>query len=187
MALKKCEVLSGGEKARVLLGKLIATPVHCLLLDEPSNHLDMQSVDSLVEALDVFDGAVVMVTHNEMILNNIANKLIVFDGEFPYLYLGTYQEFLADRGFSDEEKIIQPKKEKKDSNKQQKLENRKTAPRTRKSRSKSRRVYRTKRIFRDGFADGDDQKCQRRSKNVRAGKRAQIRAVGYRKTIRRAR
>ncbi len=103
MALKKCEVLSGGEKARVLLGKLIATPTHCLLLDEPSNHLDMQSVDSLIEALDVFEGALVLVTHNETILNTIANKLIVFDGDFPYVFLGTYQEFLTDRGFSDEE------------------------------------------------------------------------------------
>ncbi|MGL5955553.1 MAG: ATP-binding cassette domain-containing protein, partial [Brevinema sp.] len=105
MALKKCEVLSGGEKARVLLGKLIASPTHCLLLDEPSNHLDMQSIDSLVEALSVYEGAVVLVTHNEMILHNIANKLIIFDGDFPYVFLGTYQEFLEDKGFSEEEPI----------------------------------------------------------------------------------
>lgn len=109
MALKKCEVLSGGEKARVLLGKLIASPCHALLLDEPTNHLDMQSVDSLVEALDAFEGALIMVTHNEMILNMLANKLIVFDGDEPYIFLGTYQEFLQDKGFIDEE-VAKPKK-----------------------------------------------------------------------------
>ncbi|MGL4394687.1 MAG: ATP-binding cassette domain-containing protein [Brevinema sp.] len=108
LALKKCGVLSGGEKARVLLGKLIATPTQCLFLDEPSNHLDMQSVDSLIEALDVFEGGIVFVTHNEMILHAIANRLIVFDGERPYVFEGTYQEFLEQKGFSDE--MIEDKK-----------------------------------------------------------------------------
>ena len=111
LALKKCDVLSGGEKARVLLGKLIATPVHCLFLDEPSNHLDMQSVDSLIEALDYFEGAMVFVTHNEMILHALATKLIVFDGDYPYVFPGTYQEFLEDKGFSGEELVKKPKKE----------------------------------------------------------------------------
>lgn len=111
LALKKCDVLSGGEKARVLLGKLIATPTHCLFLDEPSNHLDMQSVDSLIEALDYYDGAMIFVTHNEMLLHALATKLIVFDGDNPYIFLGTYQEFLEQKGFSDEEPL-KPKKEK---------------------------------------------------------------------------
>lgn len=110
LALKKCDVLSGGEKARVLLGKLIATPTHCLFLDEPSNHLDMQSVDSLIEALDYFDGGMIFVTHNEMFLHALATKLIVFDGDYPYVFPGTYQEFLEDKGFSDEEPL-KPKKE----------------------------------------------------------------------------
>ncbi|MGL4388818.1 MAG: ABC-F family ATP-binding cassette domain-containing protein [Brevinema sp.] len=109
LALKKCDVLSGGEKARVLLGKLIATPTQCLFLDEPSNHLDMQSVDSLIEALDYFPGGIVLVTHNEMILHSIANRLIVFDGDNPYVFEGTYQEFLDRKGFSDE--IVETKKE----------------------------------------------------------------------------
>ncbi|MGL4562961.1 MAG: ABC-F family ATP-binding cassette domain-containing protein [Brevinema sp.] len=102
LALKKCDVLSGGEKARVLLGKLIATPTQCLFLDEPSNHLDMQSVDSLIDALDMFPGAIVFVTHNEMILHHIANRLVVFDGQYPYVFEGTYQEFLDTKGFSEE-------------------------------------------------------------------------------------
>ncbi|MGL4367908.1 MAG: ATP-binding cassette domain-containing protein [Brevinemataceae bacterium] len=102
LALKKCGVLSGGEKARVLLGKLIAAPSQCLFLDEPSNHLDMQSVDSLIEALDQYPGSMVFITHNEMILHALANRLIVFDGDFPYVFEGTYQEFLEDKGFSDD-------------------------------------------------------------------------------------
>lgn len=106
MALKKIEVLSGGEKARVQLGKIIVRPTHCLLLDEPSNHLDMQSTDSLIEAMDAFPGAIVFVSHNEMILHALANKLIIFDeGGKPYYFEGGYQDFLDRRGFSDAPKL----------------------------------------------------------------------------------
>jgi ATP-binding cassette subfamily F protein 3 len=65
-ALKKISVLSGGEKSRVMLGKLLVTPVNLLMLDEPTNHLDMDACDALLAAIDNFDGAVIMVTHNEM-------------------------------------------------------------------------------------------------------------------------
>ncbi|HRC99485.1 MAG TPA: ABC-F family ATP-binding cassette domain-containing protein, partial [Deltaproteobacteria bacterium] len=75
-ALKKIGVLSGGEKSRVMLGKLLATPVNLLLLDEPTNHLDMESNDALLAAIDSFEGAVVMVTHNEMFLHALAERLI---------------------------------------------------------------------------------------------------------------
>ena len=80
-ALKKIAVLSGGEKSRVLLGKLIATPVNLLLLDEPTNHLDLESSDALLAALDNFPGAVIMVTHNEMFLHALAERLIVFQDD----------------------------------------------------------------------------------------------------------
>ncbi len=101
-ALKKISVLSGGEKARVMLGKLLATPVNLLLLDEPSNHLDMESCDALVSAIDSFDGAVIMVTHNEMFLHALAQRLIVFDRDRVDLFEGTYQEFLEKGGWGDE-------------------------------------------------------------------------------------
>jgi ATP-binding cassette subfamily F protein 3 len=101
-ALKKIEVLSGGEKARVMLGKLLATPLNLLLLDEPSNHLDMESCDALLAAIDAFDGAVIMVTHNEMFLHALAQRLVVFQQDSVTLFDGTYQEFLEKGGWGDE-------------------------------------------------------------------------------------
>ncbi len=101
-ALKKIKVLSGGEKSRVVLGKILVTPCHLLFLDEPTNHLDMQSCDSLIEAIDDFDGSVIMVTHNEMHLRAVATKLVIFDNNTVSIFNGTYDEFLEDVGWSDE-------------------------------------------------------------------------------------
>ncbi|MGB8958107.1 MAG: ATP-binding cassette domain-containing protein, partial [Candidatus Aminicenantales bacterium] len=101
-ALKKIRVLSGGEKSRVLLGRLIATPLNLLLLDEPTNHLDIESNDALLEAIDAFEGAVVMVTHNEMFLHALADRLVVFDNDDIVVYEGGYQRFLDKVGWRDE-------------------------------------------------------------------------------------
>jgi ATP-binding cassette subfamily F protein 3 len=101
-ALKKIAVLSGGEKSRVLLGKLIAAPLNLLLLDEPTNHLDIESNDALLGAIDAFDGAVVMVTHNEMFLHALAERLVVFDNDEINVYEGGYQRFLDKIGWKDE-------------------------------------------------------------------------------------
>ena len=105
-ALKRISVLSGGEKARVMLGKLLATPANLLLLDEPSNHLDMESCDALIAALDHFEGAVIMVTHNEMFLHALAQRLIVFQGDQVTAFDGTYQEFLERGGWGDESESV---------------------------------------------------------------------------------
>jgi ATP-binding cassette, subfamily F, member 3 len=101
-ALKKVSVLSGGEKSRVMLGKLLATPLNLLLLDEPSNHLDMESCDALLAAIDSFEGTVIMVTHNEMFLHTLAERLIVFQNDTIELFNGSYQEFLEGVGWLDE-------------------------------------------------------------------------------------
>ena len=101
-ALKKIGVLSGGERSRVLLGKLLATKTNLLLLDEPSNHLDIESVEALMEALDEYDGSVVVVTHDEAILRHIAKRLIVFQGERPFVFEGDYDHFLSKIGWEDE-------------------------------------------------------------------------------------
>jgi ATP-binding cassette subfamily F protein 3 len=102
-ALKKIAVLSGGEKSRVLLGKLIATPFNLLLLDEPTNHLDLESSDALLTAIDNFPGAVVMVTHNEMFLDALAERLIVFQNGAVTVFEGSYERFLERVGWSGEE------------------------------------------------------------------------------------
>ena len=102
-ALKKIKILSGGEKSRVMLGKLLAEPVNLLLLDEPTNHLDMESCDALLAALDNFEGTVVMVTHNEMFLHALADRLIVFTDHGIEVFESGYGEFLEKGGWHDED------------------------------------------------------------------------------------
>ena len=76
-ALKKVEYLSGGEKSRVMLGKVLASPANILLLDEPSHHLDMYSTEALIEAGEEFPGCVIIVTHSEEMLDRTATWLTV--------------------------------------------------------------------------------------------------------------
>lgn len=102
LALKKISALSGGEKSRVMLGKLIATPVNFLLLDEPTNHLDIQSADSLLEALEEFEGALLIATHNEMYLRALANRIVIFDKGEIKVFEGGYDEFLEKIGWNEE-------------------------------------------------------------------------------------
>jgi len=107
-ALKKIAVLSGGEKSRVMLGKLLVTPLNLLLLDEPTNHLDMESCDAMLAAIDSFQGTVIMVTHNEMFLHALAERLIVFQNDGSYVFEGSYQEFLDTEGWKREGPISEP-------------------------------------------------------------------------------
>jgi len=101
-ALKKISLLSGGEKSRVLLGKILATPSNLIFLDEPTNHLDMESCDALMAAIDSFPGAVVMVTHNELFLHTLANRFIVFQRSGIILFEGAYSDFLEKIGWEEE-------------------------------------------------------------------------------------
>ena len=101
-ALKKIGVLSGGEKSRVLLGKILAGPANLLLLDEPTNHLDMDSCDAFLAAVRRFEGAVVLVTHNEMFLHALVNRLLVFQSNGVSLFEGGYADFLERIGWEDE-------------------------------------------------------------------------------------
>ena len=114
-ALKKISVLSGGERSRVLLGKILVTPSNLLFLDEPTNHLDMYSIDSLCEAIDEFQGGVLIVTHSEDLLERICNRLIIFDAGEVELFEGGYKEFLEERGWNDEKDEKSKKKPKKHS------------------------------------------------------------------------
>lgn len=102
-ALKKIRVLSGGERSRVLIGKILATPCNCLVLDEPTNHLDLESTNSLCTALERFNGAVIMVTHSEMLLHRLASRLVVFDNGDAFVFEGRYVDFLKRIGWRDEQ------------------------------------------------------------------------------------
>ncbi len=100
-AFREISVLSGGEKSRVLLGKVILRPVNLLLLDEPTNHFDFQSAQGLMDAILAFDGAVVMISHDEYFLKKVATKLIVFDGGKVFVFDGGYEDFLDKIGWSE--------------------------------------------------------------------------------------
>ncbi len=102
-AKKKISVLSGGERSRVLLGKILATPSNLLLLDEPTHHLDMESIEALIQAIDTFPGAVIIVTHSEWVLDRFAaDELLVFQGKKQHHFLGSYEEFLEKSSWEEQ-------------------------------------------------------------------------------------
>ncbi len=102
-AKKSISVLSGGEKSRVLLAKILLTPANLLLLDEPTHHLDMESIVALMGAIENFPGAVVIVSHDENILKKLnVHKLIICHQGRQDVFLGDYTNFLEKRGWEEE-------------------------------------------------------------------------------------
>lgn len=111
MAKKKISVLSGGERSRVMLGKIIAKPTNLLLLDEPTNHLDMESIETLCDEIEDYQGAVLIVTHSEMLLERLVNKLVIFHQGKVEFFEGSYREFLDKIGWEDERQDSSREKE----------------------------------------------------------------------------
>lgn len=105
LSAKKIGVLSGGEKSRVLLGKILAKPCNLLLLDEPTHHLDIESIEALIDALEDFSGSVVIVTHTELILRRLKlDQIIICEEANQKLFLGDYDLFLDKMGWEEEKK-----------------------------------------------------------------------------------
>ena len=118
-AKKKISLLSGGEKSRVMLGKIIAQDVNLLFLDEPTNHLDIDSIDALTTAIKAFEGSCMIVTHSEELLRAVCDRLIVFTNDGADYFNGTYDEFLEKIGWdeddgSEKKKVVKPKRNKKE-------------------------------------------------------------------------
>jgi ATPase subunit of ABC transporter with duplicated ATPase domains len=95
---KPCRVLSGGEKARLVLAKMLYDPPNFLVLDEPTNHLDMTTKDMLVEALADFEGTMLFVSHDRRFLGALSNRVLELTPEGPHLYGGGYTEYVAQSG-----------------------------------------------------------------------------------------
>lgn len=91
---KKIEMLSGGEKSRVALGRLLLQKVPCLLLDEPTNHLDFQTVEALTQSLIRYEGTFVVVSHDRGFIKRIGNKILEVSKGEVYLYPGSYDEYV---------------------------------------------------------------------------------------------
>lgn len=90
---QKVGQLSGGERSRLALAKLAAQRVNLLILDEPTNHLDLWACEALEEALRVFDGGVILVSHDRWLLNRVVDWLIVFAGGQTTLVHGNYDTY----------------------------------------------------------------------------------------------
>lgn len=103
---KLVSVLSGGEKSRLALAKMLVEPAPLLCLDEPTNHLDIPSCDCLEQALKTFNGTMLFITHDRHLINSVANKVVeispgqikLYDGNYDY-YL--YKKQKEDQGIDD--------------------------------------------------------------------------------------
>jgi ATPase subunit of ABC transporter with duplicated ATPase domains len=89
------KVVSGGEKGRMIWGKLMLQKHNVLAMDEPTNHMDMESIESLQIALEKFDGTLIFVSHDREFVSALANRILEIkpDGSIND-YSGTYEEYL---------------------------------------------------------------------------------------------
>ncbi len=95
---KKVKVLSGGEQGRMLFGKLMLQKPNVLLMDEPTNHMDMEAIESLNTALELYKGTLVFVSHDREFVSSLATRIIEITSKGVSDYHGTYEEYLRDQG-----------------------------------------------------------------------------------------
>ena len=95
---KKCRVLSGGEKARLVMAKMLYDPPNFLVLDEPTNHLDMMTKEKLIIALAQYDGTMLFVSHDRHFLAALSNRVLELTPEGIHQYGGGYTDYVARTG-----------------------------------------------------------------------------------------
>jgi ATPase subunit of ABC transporter with duplicated ATPase domains len=95
---KRCRVLSGGEKARLVMAKMLYDPPNFLVLDEPTNHLDMATKEMLVTALADYDGTMLFVSHDRRFLASLSNRVLELTPDGVHAYGGGYTEYVARTG-----------------------------------------------------------------------------------------
>ncbi|CAM5468759.1 Putative ABC transporter ATP-binding protein YheS OS=Afipia felis OX=1035 GN=yheS_2 PE=3 SV=1 [Afipia felis] len=95
---KKCRVLSGGEKARLVMAKMLYDPPNFLVLDEPTNHLDMATKEMLIAALSQYEGAMLFVSHDRHFLGALSNRVLELTPDGVHQYGGGYTEYVARTG-----------------------------------------------------------------------------------------
>ena len=98
---KKVKVLSGGEKTRLALSKLILEPYNLLVLDEPTNHLDIRSKEVLKNALNQYDGTLIVVSHDRDFLNGLTEKIFEFTEKRTKLFIGNIYQFLEKKNLEN--------------------------------------------------------------------------------------
>ena len=95
---KRCRVLSGGERARLVLATLLYDPPNLLVLDEPTNHLDVGTKEMLVQALAAYEGTMIFVSHDRRFLAALSNRVLELTPEGAIPYGGGYREYVASTG-----------------------------------------------------------------------------------------
>jgi ATPase subunit of ABC transporter with duplicated ATPase domains len=95
---KSVKVLSGGEKGRMLYGKLMLAKTNVLLMDEPTNHMDMESIEALNTALDKYKGTLFFVSHDREFVSSIATRILEIKADGIVDYTGNYEDYLASQG-----------------------------------------------------------------------------------------
>lgn len=96
-AFKKLSVLSGGETARLILAGLMLTTPNVIILDEPNNHLDLESVSALATGLEEYKGTVVFASHDRDLLSHVANKLFIFENHKITFFDGPFEEYFSSK------------------------------------------------------------------------------------------
>ena len=105
-------MLSGGEKVRYILCKILKKGPNVLILDEPTNHMDIVGKESLEELLKAYNGTIIFVSHDRFFVNKIANCILEFENNKATFYDNTYTEYLEKKEILQKEQIVEEKQEK---------------------------------------------------------------------------